>query len=191
MDLALNVFFMIYFFIRVRGDLVAASVASLNAFSSSPRRTSCGSCWNCTRSSTISLFPRRSCPYTLTGRGLVCSCRPASSRFHVSHALGLRFLRALRLMSFPDILQYLNVLKTSSSIRLAQLVSIVVSVWLTAAGLIHLVSVSMGSITRVLPVHCCCMQVGELWRSTRLRQRALHILLGVRLLSHCHHVHGK
>ena len=52
---------------------------------------------------------------------------------------GLRFLRALRLMSFPDILQYLNVLKTSSSIRLAQLVSIVVSVWLTAAGLIHLV----------------------------------------------------
>jgi len=51
----------------------------------------------------------------------------------------LRFLRALRLMSFPDILQYLNVLKTSSSIRLAQLVSIVVSVWLTAAGLIHLV----------------------------------------------------
>lgn len=53
--------------------------------------------------------------------------------------IGLRFLRALRLMSFPDILQYLNVLKTSSSIRLAQLVSIVVSVWLTAAGLIHLV----------------------------------------------------
>jgi potassium large conductance calcium-activated channel subfamily M alpha protein 1 len=52
--------------------------------------------------------------------------------------IGLRFLRALRLMSFPDILQYLNVLKTSSSIRLAQLVSIVVSVWLTAAGLIHL-----------------------------------------------------
>lgn len=43
-------------------------------------------------------------------------------------------------MSFPDILQYLNVLKTSSSIRLAQLISILVSVWLTAAGLIHLVS---------------------------------------------------
>lgn len=53
---------------------------------------------------------------------------------------GLRFLRALRLMSVPDILQYLNVLKTSSSIRLAQLVSIVISVWLTAAGIIHLVS---------------------------------------------------
>lgn len=57
-----------------------------------------------------------------------------------NYELGLRFLRALRLMSFPDILQYLNVLKTSSSIRLAQLISIVVSVWLTAAGLIHLVN---------------------------------------------------
>ena len=36
-----------------------------------------------------------------------------------SIALGLRFLRALRLMTVPDILQYLNILKTSSSIRLA------------------------------------------------------------------------
>ena len=31
--------------------------------------------------------------------------------------LGLRFLRALRLMTVPDILQYLNILKTSTSIR--------------------------------------------------------------------------
>lgn len=30
---------------------------------------------------------------------------------------GLRFLRALRLMTVPDILQYLNILKTSTSIR--------------------------------------------------------------------------
>jgi len=30
---------------------------------------------------------------------------------------GLRFLRVLRLMSIPDILQYLNVLKLSTSIR--------------------------------------------------------------------------
>ncbi|CAG0889945.1 unnamed protein product [Darwinula stevensoni] len=52
--------------------------------------------------------------------------------------IGLRFLRALRLMTVPDILQYLNVLKTSSSIRLAQLVSIFISIWLAAAGLIHL-----------------------------------------------------
>lgn len=55
--------------------------------------------------------------------------------------IGLRFLRALRLMTVPDILQYLNILKTSSSIRLAQLVSIFISVWLTAAGIIHLVSI--------------------------------------------------
>ncbi|XP_017759197.1 PREDICTED: calcium-activated potassium channel slowpoke isoform X10 [Eufriesea mexicana] len=52
--------------------------------------------------------------------------------------IGLRFLRALRLMTVPDILQYLNILKTSSSIRLAQLISIFISVWLTAAGIIHL-----------------------------------------------------
>uniref|UniRef100_T1IXK2 BK channel n=1 Tax=Strigamia maritima TaxID=126957 RepID=T1IXK2_STRMM len=52
--------------------------------------------------------------------------------------IGLRFLRALRLMTVPDILQYLNILKTSSSIRLAQLVSIFISVWLTGAGIMHL-----------------------------------------------------
>ncbi|XP_055355099.1 calcium-activated potassium channel slowpoke-like isoform X2 [Paramacrobiotus metropolitanus] len=52
--------------------------------------------------------------------------------------IGLRFLRALRLMTVPDILQYLNILKTSSSIRLAQLVSTFVSGWLTFAGAIHL-----------------------------------------------------
>lgn len=42
--------------------------------------------------------------------------------------IGLRFLRALRLMTVPDILQYLNILKTSTSIRLAQLISIFISV---------------------------------------------------------------
>ena len=35
----------------------------------------------------------------------------------LSFFLGLRFLRVLRLMSIPDILQYLNVLKLSTSIR--------------------------------------------------------------------------
>uniref|UniRef100_A0A1I7VB66 BK channel n=1 Tax=Loa loa TaxID=7209 RepID=A0A1I7VB66_LOALO len=49
----------------------------------------------------------------------------------------LRFLRALRLMTVPDILQYLNVLKTSSSIRLTQLLSIFISVCLTGAGFVH------------------------------------------------------
>ncbi|CAG7816566.1 unnamed protein product, partial [Allacma fusca] len=61
--------------------------------------------------------------------------------------IGLRFLRALRLMTVPDILQYLNVLKTSSSIRLAQLVSIFISVWLTAAGIIHLLENSGDPLT--------------------------------------------
>jgi len=52
--------------------------------------------------------------------------------------IGLRFLRALRLMTVPDILQYLNILKTSTSIRLAQLISLFISVWLTGAGVVHL-----------------------------------------------------
>uniref|UniRef100_A0A1I7V4S2 BK_channel_a domain-containing protein n=2 Tax=Caenorhabditis tropicalis TaxID=1561998 RepID=A0A1I7V4S2_9PELO len=41
-------------------------------------------------------------------------------------------------MTVPDILQYLNILKTSSSIRLTQLVTIFVAVCLTGAGLVHL-----------------------------------------------------
>lgn len=53
--------------------------------------------------------------------------------------LGLRFLRALRLMNLPDILQYLNILHTNKEIRLANLVALFVSIWLSAAGLIHLV----------------------------------------------------
>ena len=57
-------------------------------------------------------------------------------------AAGLRFLRALRLMTLPDILQYLNILKTSTSIRLAQISAMFVSTWLTAAGIIHLVRVT-------------------------------------------------
>ncbi|KAK8386193.1 hypothetical protein O3P69_010723 [Scylla paramamosain] len=61
--------------------------------------------------------------------------------------IGLRFLRALRLMSVPDILQYLNVLKTSSSIRLAQLCSIFIAVWLTGAGIIHLLENSGDPLT--------------------------------------------
>uniref|UniRef100_A0A183BZP7 BK channel n=1 Tax=Globodera pallida TaxID=36090 RepID=A0A183BZP7_GLOPA len=52
--------------------------------------------------------------------------------------IGLRFLRALRLMTVPDILQYLNILKISSYIRLAQLLSIFISTSLAGAGVIHL-----------------------------------------------------
>ncbi|XP_035703208.1 calcium-activated potassium channel slowpoke isoform X5 [Folsomia candida] len=103
-DLAFNIFFMVYFFIR----FIAASdklwfmlemYSFVDYFTIPP--------------SFVSIYLNRTW-------------------------IGLRFLRALRLMTVPDILQYLNVLKTSSSIRLAQLVSIFISVWLTAAGIIHL-----------------------------------------------------
>ncbi|KAF8767790.1 Calcium-activated potassium channel slo-1 like protein [Argiope bruennichi] len=103
-DLALNIFFMVYFFIR----FIAASdklwfMLELYSF--------------------VDYF----------------TIPPSFVSIYLDRTwIGLRFLRALRLMSVPDILQYLNVLKTSSSIRLAQLVSIVISVWLTAAGVIHL-----------------------------------------------------
>ncbi|XP_022655980.1 calcium-activated potassium channel slowpoke-like isoform X2 [Varroa destructor] len=103
-DLALNIFFMVYFFIR----FIAASdklwfMLELYSF--------------------VDYF----------------TIPPSFVSIYLDRTwIGLRFLRALRLMSVPDILQYLNVLKTSSSIRLAQLVSIVISVWLTAAGIIHL-----------------------------------------------------
>ena len=55
-------------------------------------------------------------------------------------AAGLRFTRVLRLLSTPDVLQYLNILRTSNSIRLCQLVAKLISIWFTAAGFIHLVT---------------------------------------------------
>jgi len=103
-DLAFNIFFMVYFFIR----FIAASdkfwfmlelYSFVDYFTIPP--------------SFVSIYLNRTW-------------------------IGLRFLRALRLMTVPDILQYLNILKTSTSIRLAQLISIFISVWLTAAGIIHL-----------------------------------------------------
>lgn len=78
-------------------------------------------------------------------------------------------------MTVPDILQYLNVLKTSSSIRLAQLVSIFISVWLTAAGIIHLVCRNTHT-TQTHPTHtligigCACL--GAAWLCGRLAARA-------------------
>ena len=63
---------------------------------------------------------------------------------------GLRFMRALRLMTIPDVLQYLNVLKTSNSIRLCQLVSTLISVWFTGAGFVHLVRAFLGEIQRIV-----------------------------------------
>lgn len=52
--------------------------------------------------------------------------------------LGLRFTRVIRLTTIPDVLQYLNILKTSNSIRLCQLVSTFISMWFAGAGIIHL-----------------------------------------------------
>lgn len=174
-DLAFNIFFMVYFFIRVSDSwplntmTIETPHTSLIDFlhcdrhSSLQRVTNCGSCWKCTRSSTTSRYHHPSCPSIWIERGSVTSInlieisvrknketracitlkRMSSLMTRLGswlyYLLGLRFLRALRLMTVPDILQYLNILKTSSSIRLAQLVSIFISVWLTAAGIIHLV----------------------------------------------------
>ncbi|KAM9609476.1 potassium channel subfamily U member 1 [Morphnus guianensis] len=53
--------------------------------------------------------------------------------------LGLRFLRALRLLELPRILQFLRITKNNYSIKLSKLFAIFISTWLTAAGFIHLV----------------------------------------------------
>jgi len=72
--------------------------------------------WNSTLSSTTLLFLPHLSPFTWIEHGY----------------------RALCLMTFPDILQHLNILKTSTSIRLAQLMSLFISVWLTGTGIVHL-----------------------------------------------------
>ncbi|XP_035126152.1 potassium channel subfamily U member 1 isoform X2 [Callithrix jacchus] len=56
-----------------------------------------------------------------------------------SNWLGLRFLRALRLLELPQILQILQVTKTSDSVKFSKLLSVTLSTWFTAAGVIHLV----------------------------------------------------
>ncbi|XP_072905575.1 calcium-activated potassium channel subunit alpha-1-like [Hemitrygon akajei] len=51
--------------------------------------------------------------------------------------IGLRFLRTLRLIQLPEILQYLRILKKHTKIKLVSLLSVFVGAWLTAAGFIH------------------------------------------------------
>ncbi|XP_078285150.1 calcium-activated potassium channel subunit alpha-1-like [Rhinoraja longicauda] len=51
--------------------------------------------------------------------------------------IGLRFMRSLRLLQLPEILQYLRILKRHTKIKLASLLSVFVGAWLTAAGFIH------------------------------------------------------
>ncbi|XP_054984406.1 potassium channel subfamily U member 1 [Sorex araneus] len=56
-----------------------------------------------------------------------------------SNWLGLRFLRALRLLELPQILQILGAIKTSNSVKFSKLLAIILSTCFTAAGFIHLV----------------------------------------------------
>ncbi|XP_060124582.1 potassium channel subfamily U member 1 [Zootoca vivipara] len=51
--------------------------------------------------------------------------------------LGLRFLRALRLMELPKILQFLQITTTATAIKLSKLLAVSVSTCLTAAGFLH------------------------------------------------------
>ncbi len=55
---------------------------------------------------------------------------------------GLRFLRLLYLLEIPEILQMLSLLRAPSHIRLAQIGSIFISVWMTSTGFAHLVSLT-------------------------------------------------
>ncbi len=65
---------------------------------------------------------------------------PSILSYYVNrHWIGLRFLRVFRLMNIPDILQYLNMLNTTGSIRLTQMLTMFVTIWLSSAGFIHLV----------------------------------------------------
>ncbi|KAL3311475.1 hypothetical protein Ciccas_009943 [Cichlidogyrus casuarinus] len=58
--------------------------------------------------------------------------------------VGLRFTRALRLLSLADVLQYLSILRDTKQIRLCQLVTKFASLLLTAAGCILLIENSHG-----------------------------------------------
>ncbi|XP_077775925.1 potassium channel subfamily U member 1 [Podarcis muralis] len=51
--------------------------------------------------------------------------------------LGLRFLRALRLMELPKILQFLQITTTATAVKLSKLLAVSVSTCLTAAGFLH------------------------------------------------------
>ncbi|NXC43431.1 KCMA1 protein, partial [Penelope pileata] len=61
------------------------------------------------------------------------------SYFLKRDCFGLRFLRALRLLDLPRILQILRITTNNYSIKLSKLLAVFVSTWLTAAGFIHLV----------------------------------------------------
>uniref|UniRef100_A0A4W4HQM5 BK channel n=1 Tax=Electrophorus electricus TaxID=8005 RepID=A0A4W4HQM5_ELEEL len=96
--------------------------------------------------------------------------------------LGMRFLRALRLIQISEILQFLNVVKTRDSIKLVNLCSIFISTWLTGAGFIHLVensgdpwknfensqSLSYGECLYLLMVTMSMVGYGDIYAKTDL-----------------------
>ena len=53
---------------------------------------------------------------------------------------GLRFLRIIYLLNTPELLQLLHVLKSSSRIRVAKALTVVLSVWMLGASMYFLVS---------------------------------------------------
>ncbi len=56
-----------------------------------------------------------------------------------SFFLGMRFFRIARILNIPDILQFLHILRSSNSIRLTRMLCLLFTVWLSAAGFVHLV----------------------------------------------------
>jgi len=52
----------------------------------------------------------------------------------------MRFFRIARILNIPDILQFLHILRSSNSIRLTRMFCLLFTVWLSAAGFVHLVS---------------------------------------------------
>ena len=55
----------------------------------------------------------------------------------------MRFFRIARILNIPDILQFLHILRSSNSIRLTRMLCLLFTVWLSAAGFVHLVNSSM------------------------------------------------
>ena len=100
-DLAFNIFFMVYFFIRVREGVLQCFTNLYDVFSQF-----------------IAASDKFWFMLELFSFVDYFTIPPSFVSIYLNRNwIGLRFLRALRLMTVPDILQYLNILKTSTSIR--------------------------------------------------------------------------
>ena len=85
--------------------------------------------------------------------------RPESDHWSSLSFLGMRFFRIARILNIPDILQFLHILRSSNSIRLTRMLCLLFTVWLSAAGFVHLV---MLFFTLTLP--CFNIQLLSLWQ---------------------------